>query len=508
MSKMHFTKSYLVSNDLSVLDTALLSGGDSRITVNSSTLKNSYGARPCPCDNEISFSSSTANTISQRGYAAAAAAFEQSFRCGQVEQANDDIRQALRVELGLDNTDIVLTPSGTDSALLALAIARMRLGCPICSIVVGADESGSGVRYATSGRHFGSTTSAGVTVVREGPLAGLEAQFVSVALRDHVGEERPIAQVDNEVEAEVAAAFKTKRGVALFVMDHSKLGSRGPSDQCIDELSRKFGGAFQLIVDACQARLSAARIRFYLKCGGLVLITGSKFWSGPALSGAVLVPFHIAAYLQDNNRLPPALAAYTARSDWPSSWAAVRHQLMHRAQLGQTLRWFAAVEEMRTYNTIPMAIRRMAIADFGRAFDRAISGYPELRPLPPPRWIGMESDEEFSGRTIFPFWVIHCGRRLSLHEAKKLHWALNSDLSELLGAKIGATICHLGQPVQLQDGSALLRISVSARLVSDGWANEDPYPSENWLIDQFGNVTLVFEKLRALVLVLNQLVIP
>ena len=45
-----------------------------------------------------------------------------------------------------------------------------------------------------------------------------------------------------------------------------------------------------VIVDACQLRLPAHKVREYLKMGWPVVITGSKFLGGPAFSGAVLVP--------------------------------------------------------------------------------------------------------------------------------------------------------------------------------------------------------------------------
>lgn len=489
---------------LSALDLALLSGGDPRIAVDLDTLLNGYGARPFPHDGEISLSSSTANTISRRGYAAAAAACERFGPADQRGAAHEEIRRALHAQLDLDDTDIVLAPSGTDGALQALAIARWSLGRPVTSIVVGAEESGSGIRPAVSGRHFAAVTSAGMAVTRDTPLAGLEAEFVAVALRDRDGHERPMSQIDADVHAAAVAAIGAGRSVALFLMDHSKLGARGPGGACIDALHAEFPGCVQLVVDACQGRLSRSRIGFYLERGALVLITGSKFFGGPPLSGAVLVPAWVAARLETGVRVPPALAAYTARSDWPRHWTGICAQLPERGNPGQALRWFAALAEMQAYHAVPKLFRRLALAEFGAAFARAVARYPELRPLPAPAWVGVEADEEFSARTVFPFVVMHDGRPLSLAQAKLLYHALNIDVADITGAPIGAAICHIGQPVSLADGSAALRVSADARLVSDNWTGSHDGEAGRRLAARLDGIAVTFEKIRVLLPVLHR----
>jgi hypothetical protein len=449
----------LDSEELSALDLALLSGGDPRIAIDPSTLLNRYGARPFPHDGEISLSSSTANTISRRGYAAAADVFGRVRRHAQRGDANEDIRRSLGRQFDLGDADVVLAPSGTDAALLALALARWRLGRPLRSIVIGADESGSGMVQAAAGRHFDTATSIGVAVTRAAPLVGLEAEFAAVPLRDRDSRERPMATIDAEVEAAVAAAVKAGYGVALYAMDHSKLGGRGPSMACIDALNAEFPGSVQVVVDACQGRLSPARIGFHISRGALVLITGSKFSGGPPLSGAVLVPAGIAARAQSDCAAPPGLAAYSSRSDWPAHWSALRAQLPERANIGPALRWSAALAEVQAYYEVPRLFRQLALAEFGAAFERTIARYPEFRPLPAPAWVGVEADHEFSVRTIFPFVVTRGGVPLSPAETKLLHHVLNIDVAGLAGTSIGAAICHVGQPVALGDGRAVLRIS-------------------------------------------------
>ena len=59
------------------LVSALTSGGDARLAIDTTDGLNLYGCQPSPRPDEISLSSSTASTISGRGYAAAEAAFAQ-----------------------------------------------------------------------------------------------------------------------------------------------------------------------------------------------------------------------------------------------------------------------------------------------------------------------------------------------------------------------------------------------------------------------------------------------
>src|SRR3974390_682029 len=58
------------------LAAALIAGGDARIALDPASGLHGYGWRPGPQPDEISLSSSTASTISSRGFTAAQAAFE------------------------------------------------------------------------------------------------------------------------------------------------------------------------------------------------------------------------------------------------------------------------------------------------------------------------------------------------------------------------------------------------------------------------------------------------
>ena len=495
------------------LDAALIAGGDPRLALDTGRM-NPYGTQPCPRPGEISLSSSTASTISPRGYAAAGAAFarlEQARARGRFAPAfaelADELRGAIRAEFDLADAEVALSPSGTDGALQALFLARGLLGRPVTSIVVAADESGNGVPAAASGRHFADVSSGGRAVVKGEPIAGLACACVAVAARDAVGRLRPPAEIDADVASAAATAVAAGNGVVLHLMDHSKLGGAGPSLACVQEIQALAPGAVQVVVDACQARLGRARLARYLDRGFLVLITGSKFFAGPPLSGALLVPESLQAGIARIAALPAGLCDYTARDDWPACFERLRAQMPARQNVGQALRWVAAVEEIRAYFAVPELFRRLALVELAAAVPRHIARFSEFALLAEPPGADVDPDQdEFAARTIFPFTVMRDGRALSFGQARQLHQALNMDAAAFGAARSGAiaaTPCHIGQPVAIADGQGgtigALRISADARLVSESWAGAGDLVSTRQLTERIGQVATVFEKLRFLV---------
>src|SRR5580692_2702304 len=102
------------------LDSLLITGGDSRLTLNPATGLNEYGCQSTPCPETLSFSSSTATSISERAYSRAQDAREVLMRSAidaGIEAAFDErleeMRDELRFFLGLKpaQADVVFSPS-------------------------------------------------------------------------------------------------------------------------------------------------------------------------------------------------------------------------------------------------------------------------------------------------------------------------------------------------------------------------------------------------------------
>jgi hypothetical protein len=248
----------------------------------------------------------------------------------------------------------------------------------------------------------------------------------------------------------------------------------------------------RIVVDACQGRLARERIRAHLQRGRMVLITGSKFFSGPPLSGALLLPHELVRCMERAGSLAPGLADYSVESDWPSEWRAAQTSLSRHENIGQLMRWSAALEEMSTWFAIPGAVRRAALAEFASSVPRAAATVAAVEPLQPP----LLDDPDFPVPTIFPFFIRHGGTALSPARAGKLYRALNRDVTSVLQGlgnrerALAALPCHIGQPVCVEGSggaSGALRISASARIVADSGCS---------VADGLG---LVFQKLDLLV---------
>jgi hypothetical protein len=492
------------------LDRLLTAGGDPRLTIQSASGLNEYGCQPSPCPETLSFSSSTATSISQRAFDRAQTARDAMMQSAisigidaAFEERIEEMRDELRTALGLTPTlaDIVFSPSGTDSQLQALFLARALLGSELVTIVVAADQTGSGTVNTARGCHFSAATANGSQVQKGEPIAGLAQALKSVALPlfDEAGQARPDiasdAAVLDAVERSVAGGGK----VLLQVMDSSKFGWRAPSDECLETIAARFDGQVQIVVDACQMRLSRARLRRYLEAGYIVIVTGSKFFTGPPFSGALLVPAAFAAHIDTCSAIPPGLLEYSSCSDWPQAWPALRSRFPVRTNFGQWLRWEAALEEIAAYYRVPDQFRMQALTMFGAAVEKLIAASPSLDLLPWQQRPLDAADEELAQRTIFSF-VVRGGDRLrSLAECRTLYRALAGNAGD---ERPVGNPCLIGQPVALgRDPSppAALRISAGARLVSEAWSADAETAQRNLqrAIGQAGVAIANLERLLA-----------
>lgn len=468
-----FSASSSPASTLPPLEALLVSGGDARLALDPITGLNPYGCSSTPRPEAIDFASSTASSISLRAFLRAERT-RQILETGGIAQA-DILAEAARVELlrllGLDaDVAVVFTPSGTDAALAALAVARMGSRGPLASIVAAADATGRGMPKACFGRHFGALTARGRGVTAGDGIAGFEdVQGIAVPMHDASGSQ-PRAATDRAVVDAVERAIAAGQRVVLYAMDHSKLGGHCPGNRCLDEIAGRFGDAVQIVIDACQARIGRSRLRAHLAAGRMVLLTGSKFFAGPPLSGALLLPPGLAQTVAACE--PPAgLRDYARAGDWPAAFGRVRAALDPEPNLGQLLRWSAALEEMAAFFAMPLPHRRAALAAFADAVPQALAAFEEFTLLPEGEALDL-TDDEFPVRTIFPFTVQTADAALSAVLCGKLYRALNADVRALLPPlkgeerRVAALPCHIGQPVAI-GATGALRVSASARLLQE-----------------------------------------
>jgi hypothetical protein len=461
--------------DASPLDEFLVSGGDGRLTL-SDARENAYGCTPFPAAGLIDFASSTASSISPAAYARARLAHEELLTAslyhgpdGACEAAVARARTALLRELQIEDAEVVFSASGTDAQLQTLFLVRLLNPGRLATVIVGADQTGSGTAHTCHGRHFSQTTSTGAVVEKGAGIAGLDGiTGIEVGFRKACGDFRSPAEMDAAVLAAVEQAVAAHDHVLLQAMEASKFGWKAPSDTLLDQIAARFPGRVQIVADACQLRISRERLNALLAKGIMVLVTGSKFFTGPAFSGALLVPRVLADRLTTIKAPPGQLSGYATRFDWPASWVGLRNRFSHRFNFGQWLRWEAALEEMRLYHAVPRDFRDHVAQIFAEEMQILVGAAPELSFL--------EGDVEFGPRqpTIFPVRLMKDGDALSATACAEIYRALRRDLSAQAPAPRDADVlrlaCQIGQPVALADGKAALRFSLSARIVRDCWS--------------------------------------
>jgi len=496
------------------LDTLLVCGGDLRLALDARDRVNAYGCAASPEPGIWNFASSTASTISQAAYDRAALAREELMhKCllDEVEIAFDarceDMREELRGHLQLSpRADIVFSPSGTDSQLHALLLARGVLGAQPMTIVVGADQTGSGTGHTARGHHFSTMTASGLAVRKDGVVVGLAGDSIMIPLRDAASGIAMRADADAAVMRAIEDSLAQGRCILLHIMDSSKLGWRAPSAACLDEIARRWPRKVQVVVDACQARLGRRRLRSYLDRGYMVLMTGSKFFGGPAFSGALLVPKGLSRSIDRIGAIAPGILDYAGRCDWPMAWTALRSRFERRPNFGQWLRWEAALSEIGSYYAVPGAFRAKALAELSAGIDSMIALSPSLRPVPHACEATGADDEEFTHTTIFPFTLLRDGKPISIAETGAVHRALARDMNEEIGGsaadrQVAAQRCLIGQPVRLERPDeapqSVLRLCVGARLVTEAWSADAAQAQRNLqhVLDRIAHVMAKIELL-------------
>ncbi len=483
------------------IEQILVSGGDARIIVDNQTGLNNFGCSPLPRPHVHSFGSSTASSISTQAYHRLEVEGDRLISCHPFSKQLDvqfgNIRHELLNVLDLkgSGTEIVFSPSGTDSVLQALSLVKgIAVGKPLDCIMLASDETGSGVPNALSGQHFSTITSKGVLVSKGNPIAGLEegVTVIPVALRTQHGTPISLEDIDQVILDTVTSSVRKGHHVLLQAMDSSKLGARCPSVKCLEEIKSRFGDEVNVVVDACQMRLSRSRLRWHLNQGHIVLISGSKFFAGPPFSGALLVPKVMSGIISKIENFPTGLSDYSNACDWPVSWTNIRSHLPTNENYGQYFRWAAALHEMKTYYAIPLEFRTVALKKFEEMVNQQIEvRFPHIFLIPElDQPIDEIDDEEMCNRTIFPILIRQQKYFISFTDATSIYKALNqNNISTLPHAlsheerMLAAEICHLGQPVNVSaDGEndfGALRICASAGMVSNIWARNSDSRSLN-----------------------------
>ncbi len=433
----------------------LAEGGDARIRLDPLTRQNRYGTTTTPVRDEISFASTTANTISEGGFAAAGRALARLLApdpatCLPIGQWFDDIRVSITHLLGIPSSVAVLTASGTDAEVLTLCVTVSLERGPLTNILIAPEETGSGVSLAASGCHFSNSTALGAPVTVGGAIDGLATNEIEVAvvpIRDAKGAPLAPEAVDDEAAKAMKRELRRGRTVLLHVLDTSKTGLTGPTRKAARTLMASAPNRVRVVVDACQLRCSLTQIKRDLADGFMVQATGSKFAGGPPFCGVVLLPAALAEEIAARASLPRGIADYSAALDWPAALRDRAGQMWaSQANIGLGLRWAAALDGIASMAAMGDNVRTTIAARFTKEVrDRA----KNLRS------IDFDHDEpDLGSGAIVPLAV------RSRDDASSAFSAAQSIQTALREPSHGP-VCHVGQPVCLR-GLTVLRIAASA----------------------------------------------
>lgn len=461
----------------------ITAGSDNRLLVGEDGL-NRYGCGPVP-RNVTPLGSCTCSSPSPRGVDRAKRLLDRLRSAKSAVQEGELVcrehRSELRDLLALpEDVAIAFTPSGTDVELLALALVQLRARRRIVNVVVGPTEVGSGTPLAAAGCHYDDLVPSGARVTTGAPVCQSLAAQTSVHKVDIRDERGGILQepvIDATVTELVSKAVEEGAHVLLHVVAHSKTGMHAPSLACVERITRNLPDDVSIVIDAAQGRISRQGLREVLKAGHLVILTGSKFYGGPAFAGALLVPERyqptgLGATDVDFERCwPSGLEHYLTAAEMPEEWLAVRQRLSRSVNYGALLRWSAALAEMQAYYAVPSDARLAVL----RAFETDVpdlfgdSDFIRLMPVFPPIYDPDQTRLLESKTTVFAFRVEINGRLLDRTELKRWHGRLNvcGDPESSVGdaSGLGDFEFHLGQPVPFRDGSAALRIALGGELI-------------------------------------------
>ena len=509
----------IVDNLAKPTEYLLMAGGDLRLNIDEIDLLNKYGCRPFPRPEAFTFASSTATSVSNFAFDKTDKvrsilirnSLKNGFKNTTIE-FSELLKNNLKKIFGLDDAcEIIFSPSGTDSSLQIAAITQIISDKDITHVLVASDETGSGVPAALKGCHFENTTALNYPVKKGDKIEGFrDIDLIKIPFRDENGDLKSAVQLDEEVFAAISKTNELGRHVVLHAMDQSKLGYQSPSEKMIQKLDTLNNLSMQIIVDGSQLRLDPKDIQNYLNKDYIVTITGSKYFTGPPYSGALIVPESVSKSIDAvKKKLPEGLTQYYNHTDWPTSWVC-SNDLSDGFNYGSYMRWNAAIVEMDRYYKTPVLYRNMGIEMFCNFVEDSIKDATFLEPL-----YGDEvntntyNSKEFgirSMRTIFPFFILKNKEVLSVDHVKKLYILLNSDLSDkfedasLEIIRLAAQKCHTGQAVNVKYGneieSAILRISLGARVISESWVNRDISIYFRNIEAQMNQVTVIIKKIE------------
>lgn len=473
----------------SLVEQVLVSNGDSRLVVDPRTGRNKYGTTARPRPEAVHFSSSTASSISDYGFL-----FCDVLRrdlLNHILDAGNDVHDshaalsdAIIGEL-IDiasadpaSVDGAIAPSGTDTEVLAVLLARAAdPEAKLVNILISPEETGRGVKLAGAGLWFDELSATGAPIRKGAPIwPGASIDVVDIAIRNPDGTHRDLAELDAAFLAAGKSALESGARVLAHVLIGSKTGLSGPSNAAVDRLVAMAPDKVDVVVDACQMRVEFSALGECLARGWMVQVSGSKSLTGPPFSGALLFPSHLRRRADASRALLHPGVGYP--EDWSAAWYAKLGRSPQAPAFGAGFRWLPALLEAKLLRRIPEALSTHVLERFRSEVTERLVDSASFRVLPRMSDGNADTlDGHFARHSIISFEVLTrrwdgSAAPLDEPECRKLFELLNQDARGLMpGASpaISSLLSqefHIGQPVKLGEGAnsrAVLRLVIGMR---------------------------------------------
>ncbi len=394
----------------------LAASDDPRLKVSPLTGVNAYGIAYQPRVGVEEWGSGTATecraadlSVAERGY--------QLWCEHSTEWTHQCLKEGLwqALDLERESHDMALYPSGT----AALVAGVDDWDCSVEAVVMcHPDETGSRVLEGWRQR-----------------WGGREVRLDPIPVRGEDGKPRAPDALAQDYRACVENHVSRGDHVVLVMTDVTKSGHVAPDEACALACHRDYPDHVRVLVDGCQARLSALRIRRYLAHGWRVALTGSKFMGGPPFSGLLLAP-------------------RVGCGQMPEAWTE-----QNRLSTGAFLRWWVALEAMQTWRACDKSFLPDLLTDFRERLVAASAGWSGMW-MEPVGMLGRPAvgDDWDNQPTLFPFLLVDPKRPERWLDREALQ-SLFLDLP-VVGRRIRG---RWGQPVHLGAGRWGLRICLGAR---------------------------------------------
>lgn len=446
----------------------LTSGGDDRSMINENTGTNKYHIRPQPVHKEHIFRGScTGNPPTARGYKAAKNLYESNLlglEDNELDEALEQIfaDQRARIAGILDvpqGAELILCPSGSDAEYIPVAIAKtLHPDARITNGITQLREIGAGSAPASVGRYFSS----------RGPLTGSiskERQCL-VGFEEILGETFSAREKDGSV---VGASEKMDEFLQSafsnlhYPIVHGVFGGKTGLRDSVMPSSLDAGDKSLGVVDACQGRFTSEELRSWLANDALVLFTGSKFFQAPPFCGAVIIPRVIAEKIRSAPQTKrkdlfsnDGLGGFITDKEIPVSfenWASLLKQ-KNTANVGLALRWEAGLAGMEALASVPGGDQVKAVNEWANTVSKMVDNEPKLD-----AWCVERSIVSIRVRKSENSWY-------GMDELRQLYRWMSKDVSNFvpeasLDEKVAlSTPAYIGQPVDVSEGHAIVRIAL------------------------------------------------